>query len=143
VAILIEQGFIQSDEAFKLMADFLEARLSEFFFLPDWPVAFIEEKFEVKDIVFSGLALPGLILKGLKKSLNWRFTTAGYRQKTVFSSVRSRLMFRGWVSPRLISMSGIYFRPSNFQLVNREFLAGPDRNQKNCLNFDLPQALRL
>jgi len=67
VSILIEQGFIQSDEAFKLMADFLEARLSEFFFLPDWPVAFIEEKFDVKDIVFSGLAVPGLILKGLKK----------------------------------------------------------------------------
>ncbi len=67
VAILIEQGFIQSDEAFKLMADFLEARLSEFFVLPDWPAAFIEEKFAAEEIIFTGLAIPPLILKGLKK----------------------------------------------------------------------------
>jgi len=67
VAILIEQGFMQSDEAFKLMADFLEARLSEFFVLPDWSAVFIEEKFAAEDIVFTGLAIPPLILNGLKK----------------------------------------------------------------------------
>jgi hypothetical protein len=67
LAILIEQGFIQPDEAFKVMADFLETKLSDFFVLPDWPATFTEENFATEDIVFSGLPAPVIILKGLKK----------------------------------------------------------------------------
>ncbi|MDD8020714.1 MAG: hypothetical protein PHU81_05965 [Acidobacteriota bacterium] len=67
LAILIEQGFIQPDEAFHLVADFLETSLSEFFIKPDWPVTFVDENFTPEDIGFTGLSLPAIILKGLKK----------------------------------------------------------------------------
>jgi len=134
VAILIEQGFIQPDEAFKMIADFLETKLSEFFVLPDWPAAFIEENFAAEDIILTGISAPAIILKGLKK-------ISGLEAYRRWLPSENTLLFRQvpvYVSRLGLTQSDFYIwnllqTPRTFSWLLENSWLGPEETRKTVL----------
>ncbi|MGB9893292.1 MAG: DUF4388 domain-containing protein [Candidatus Saccharicenans sp.] len=67
LAILIEHGFLQPQEALELTNEFLAARLIEFFELSEVPLEFAAETFEEWEFLTQGLFTPEVILRGFRK----------------------------------------------------------------------------
>lgn len=67
VAILIEHGFLSSQEAFELLNDFLASRLSDYFNLVEVRHEFEEENFNEEEILLRGIFTPSVILNGIRK----------------------------------------------------------------------------
>jgi len=67
VAILIEHGFLSSQEAFELITNFLTSRLIDYFDLLETHQKFEEEIFKEEEIIFRGNFAPSVILRGIRK----------------------------------------------------------------------------
>lgn len=67
VAVLIEHGLLPPQEALDLTREFLAARLTDYFNLPEVRLSFEAEEFSEDEVVIKGLFTPDLILRGFRR----------------------------------------------------------------------------
>jgi len=134
LAILIEHGFLQPQEALDLVNDFLKARLIDYFNLPDFPLEFEEESFEETELIIQGLFTPEVILEGIRK-------ISRINNLVKFLPAENELIFRqapGYLSKLNLRAPELYLWnelqvPKSFGSLLAQSWLGPTETRKSLM----------
>ncbi len=134
LAVLIEHGFLPAREALDLTAEFLAAKLLDYFNLPPVRLLFEEEEIPGEEIIVRGLFTPDLILRGFRQISRpehlFRWLPA--ERETIMRQTPAYTRKLDLKSPELYLWNQLQIPQSFGQLLQKSWL-GPTETRKTLL----------